>query len=358
TINIYQNNTDQSECPFQSDDLTFSVIPLYIMTIAILGILLNIFVLMVFCLHKMSCTTAEIYLSNLAAADLLLVSFLPVYAFYRFDWTFGLAMCKLVSMSILMNTYSSIYFMVLIGIDRYLALVHPLFSEGIRRPKFAKLGCVVVWILGFLFSLPALIHRDLTAPINNTKSNCFMNFPSHNVQLTSDLSLSVLGFIIPIFIISFCTIKIIKSLKNRITEGVNAKKVDHKATTLVLAVLLAFLICWVPYHLVKILYFLKDAKLFTSCSVFKLLHICSQIFTYLAYFNSTLNPILYVLVGKNFQKKVKELFRQWDHKRTSTLSNTVSTKLPRSSKLSEKRVHVLSKLAWVFHGFLSPETCK
>ncbi|KAF7201616.1 B2 bradykinin receptor isoform X1 [Nothobranchius furzeri] len=336
-----QNNTNQIKCLLLPDDLSFSVIPPYIMIIAILGILLNIFVLMVFCLHKKSCTTAEIYLSNMAAADLLLVSFLPFYAFYvlkRFDWTFGLAMCKLVSMSILMNTYSSIYFMVLIGIDRYLALVHPLFSEGIRRPKFAKLGCVVVWILGFLFSLPALIHRDLTAPINNTKSNCFMNFPSHNVQLTSDLSLSVLGFIIPIFIISFCTIKIIKSLKNRITEGVNAKKVDHKATTLVLAVLLAFLICWVPYHLVKILYFLKDAKLFTSCSVFKLLHICSQIFTYLAYFNSTLNPILYVLVGKNFQKKVKELFRQWDHKRTSTLSNTVSTKLPRSNRSSHNIV--------------------
>nr|XP_013876381.1 PREDICTED: B2 bradykinin receptor-like [Austrofundulus limnaeus] len=80
---------------------------------------------MVFCLHKKACTTPEIYLSNMAAADLVLVSFLPFWAVFvsnHFHWTFGDAMCKIINMIIIMNSFCSIYFLVLVSIDRYLAL--------------------------------------------------------------------------------------------------------------------------------------------------------------------------------------------------------------------------------------------
>uniref|UniRef100_A0A3Q3ARW6 Bradykinin receptor B2 n=1 Tax=Kryptolebias marmoratus TaxID=37003 RepID=A0A3Q3ARW6_KRYMA len=307
----------------------------YILLISVLGIVLNVFVLMVFCLHKKSCNTAEIYLSNLAAADLLLVSFLPFWSVYvanRYNWIFGQAMCKIVSASILMNAYCSIYFLVLVSIDRYLALVHPMSYKKIRSPKYAKLGCLLVWILGFLFSLPALIYRKVTPPYNN-RTSCFLNYPNTTLQLTSDALISVFGFIIPIFIITFCTVKIIKTLRNRINEGMNTKKTDQKATTLILAVLLAFVICWVPYHLIKTLYLLRDAGILIGCNSIKILYICQQILTYLAYFNSVLNPILYVIVGKSFQKKVKELFQKGNHERTQTFRTTfTSTKVSRSVK--------------------------
>ncbi|KAF7201615.1 B2 bradykinin receptor [Nothobranchius furzeri] len=326
-----------SECVFTTNEWIFSVIPPYIMTVSILGILLNSFVLMVFSLHKKSCTMTEIHLSNLAAADLLLVSFLPFYAVYvfnHFNWTFGLAMCKFVNLSILMNTYCSIYFMVLVSIDRYLALVHPMFYERISEKKFAKLGCMVVWILGFIFGLPALIHRDLKPSYNQTF--CYLNFPSRTTQLISDTSISLFGFITPIFIISFCTFKIIKALRSGSKEIKSAEKMHQKMTTLVLAVLLAFLICWVPYHLLKLLYLLKDADMLTSCSVFNHLLICSQIFTYLAFFNSTLNPILYCLVGKTFQKKVKELFKLSNQKSNMAINDpSTSTKLYGSAQSEE-----------------------
>ncbi|XP_007578987.1 B2 bradykinin receptor-like [Poecilia formosa] len=309
-------NETQPNCSHESVDWSFTYVPAYILSISVLGIVFNIFVLMVFILHKKPCTVAEIYLSNLAAADLLLVSFLPfwaVSAWNKFEWIFGLAMCKMVNVSILMNVYCSIYFLVLVSIDRYLALVHPLSHEKMRRPKCAKISCGVVWILGLILSVPKFINRKLVSHKNIT--SCTEDDPK-----TTELMILVLGFFIPISIIFFCTVKILKALRNRFVEGVNAKKKDHKANTLVLVVLLAFLICWIPFHLREVPTWLHKAGILTLCTSKEIQHFCGQIFTYLAFFNSVLNPILYVIVGKNFRKKVKELFLQSNHKRSPTMT--------------------------------------
>ncbi|XP_047248853.1 B2 bradykinin receptor-like [Girardinichthys multiradiatus] len=326
------DKTNIHNCSYESVNWTYTLVPVYVMSISVLGIALNIFVLMVFILHKKPCTVAEIYLTNLAAADLVLVSFLPfwaVSAWNKHKWIFGRALCKMVNVGILMNVYCSIYFLVLVSIDRYLALVHPLSHETMRRPKFAKIGCVLVWILGFLLSIPKLINRELAPDGNVTK--CIEN--DTNMYLVNELMISVFAFFIPILIITFSTLKILKTLTSRFWIDGNLKQTDHKATILVLAVLLAFLICWVPFHLLKIPALLSHVGILTGCSSKTILYICGQIFTYLGFFNSVLNPILYVIVGKNFQKKFKEVFGQWDQKRTSTISfNSASTKLSRSIK--------------------------
>ncbi|GLD73629.1 B2 bradykinin receptor-like isoform X1 [Lates japonicus] len=285
---------------------------------------------MVFCLHKKACTVAEIYLSNLAAADLVLVSCLPFWAVSaakKFNWPFGGSLCKLVNISITMNVCCSIYFLVLVSIDRYMALVHPLSHERLRRPKFAKLGCLLVWALGLLLSVPTLIYREVKYFPDINTTVCYLNYPNTTVQLLCEGTLSTLSFIIPISIISFCTFKIIQALNNRLMDGSNSQKKEQKATTLVLAVLVAFLICWVPFHLVKIIEWLIRAEVLRRCKLGTVIEICKQIFTYLAFFNSVLNPILYVIVGKNFRRKVKELFKQWSRKRTATLSPHLHTHL-------------------------------
>ncbi|XP_070776648.1 B2 bradykinin receptor-like [Enoplosus armatus] len=328
SINVDQNNTNIIRCPEKEPQWVYIVVPVYILLISVLGIVFNMFVLMVFCLHKKACTVAEIYLSNLAAADLVLVSCLPFWAVNikrGFDWPFGLFLCKVVNVGIKMNAYCSIYFLVLVSIDRYVALVHTMSYGRMRRPKYAKLGCVVVWGLCLLLSVPTLIYRKLKHRGKITEchsSYSATEFLMYNVMLT------IFSFIIPIAIISFCTIKIIQAVNNRLMERLNSQKMEHKATTLVLAVLLAFLICWVPYHLTRMVYMLKDVKVLTGCRLIEILNICRQIFTYFAFFNSVLNPILYVIVGKNFRKKVKELFKQWSINRTTfTITSTRSTLL-------------------------------
>ncbi|KAM9341558.1 B2 bradykinin receptor-like [Symphorus nematophorus] len=319
TAAIYgaQNNTNANNCSsVETANWIINVVPVYLLFITGLGIVFNVFVLMVFCLHKKPCTVAEIYLSNLAAADLFLMFTLPVWAVTitsNFNWIFGRFLCKVISLIIRMNACCSIYFLVLVSIDRYLALVHPMSQSRMRRPKFAKLGCVLVWGLGFLLGIPMLIYKEVKYECNVT--SCYNNINGTGIMLHEG-NMILFSFIIPIPFISFCTVKIIQALKNRSIEGVSSQKMEHKATTLVLVVLLAFLICWVPFHVVRIV-----EVLWRVCGLgvdADLLNTWSQITNNLAYFNSVLNPILYVVVGKNFQKKVKEFFKQLKGGVTST----------------------------------------
>nr|XP_023011364.1 B2 bradykinin receptor-like [Maylandia zebra] len=314
-----QSNTSENHCIVDNNSLIFTLVPPYILVISVLGIIFNVFVLMVFCLHKKACTVAEIYLSNLAGADLALVCFLPFWAEYTrkgFDWPFSESLCKVTSAVIYMNAFCSIYFLVLVSIDRYVALVHPLSHERIRRPFYAKLGCLFVWGLGLVFALPVFIYRKLEFKPQSNLTQCSLDLPQ-NQYMASEVITIIFSFIIPIIIISFCTVRIFQSLNNRLMEGLNSKKMEQKATTLILAVLLAFLICWVPFHVTKILDVLQNTGIL-KCHI--TLTIVQQISTYFAFFNSVLNPILYVIAGNNFRRRTKELSKQWNNKTTETFS--------------------------------------
>ncbi|XP_055361827.1 B2 bradykinin receptor-like [Betta splendens] len=305
----HQNQANATGCPIgKTEDWVYTALEANILVISALGIGLNLFVLSVFCCHRKRCTVAELYLSNLAAADLLLMSFLPFWAVSagnRFAWAFGGALCRVVNLSIVMNVYCSIYFLVLVSMDRYWALVKPLSSEKMRSAKFAKLGCVLVWGGGLLLSVPTIIYRETTTYPHLNQTYCSF---SSEVQLGFEVMLSAFSFIIPLPIISFCTWKILQALNKRLRRASKPQQKEHKATRLILAVLLAFLLCWVPFHLVRIIELLYRLKVLKECTLRAALGVCRQVFMNLAYFNSVLNPILYVIMGGNFRKKARELF--------------------------------------------------
>lgn len=330
--NTSENITNSTECPdHEGWEWLDASQPVYIMLITVLGIVLNVFVLMVFFFHKKPCTVAEIYLSNLAAADLVLMCCLPFWAVNvsnGYNWPFGRALCKMVNMGIKLNMFGSIYFIVLVSIDRYIALVHPMSHGRMRRPKYAKLACFLMWCLGFILSIPTIIYREVQYFSEYDVNACFLDYPNDTVWLNLDGMLVIFGFIIPISIISFCTIKIIRALKTQAVERFSAEKTEQRATTLILAVLLAFLICWVPFHIVTVVDLLLKIGSLRLCSLSAALEICNQIFTYLGLFNSALNPLLYVIVGKNFRKKARELFKQWNIKRIGTFESSSSQLFP------------------------------
>ncbi|KAM9341557.1 B2 bradykinin receptor-like [Symphorus nematophorus] len=212
-----------------------------------------------------------------------------------------------------------IYFLVLVSIDRYLALVHTMSQSRMRRPKFAKLGCVLVWGLGLLLGIPMLIYREVVHQCNVTA--CYLDITDTEMLLYEG-KMVLFCLIIPIPIISFCTVKIIQALNNRLMERESSQKMEHKATTLVLAVLLAFLVCWVPFLLMRMVELLMRAGVLSAdITTFEVLDTWFPVTNNLALFSSVLNPIIYVPVGKNFQKRVKELFKQLKGERTSAMTS-------------------------------------
>ncbi|KAM4013084.1 B2 bradykinin receptor-like isoform 1-T4 [Anomaloglossus baeobatrachus] len=293
-------------------DWLFTYQPIYMWFIFVVGFILNLFAILVFILHKSRCTVAEIYLGNMAAADLIFVSGLPFWAIYianRYYWPFGSFMCVAVNGLIQLNLYSSIYFLMMVSIDRYLALVKTMSVGRMRRPWWAKVNCVIIWMFAFVLSLPSVIFRKVQffEPLNTTA--CLIFPPFENWKIFTNMILNILGFLVPLFVIAFCTFHIISVLRNNAMQHFKEVNNEKKATWLVLAVLLVFIVCWLPFHISTFINTLERFNVFSSCEVESVNHIFNQISTYIGFSNSCINPIMYIMVGNHFRQKAIEVYR-------------------------------------------------
>uniref|UniRef100_A0A3B4AMF8 B2 bradykinin receptor n=1 Tax=Periophthalmus magnuspinnatus TaxID=409849 RepID=A0A3B4AMF8_9GOBI len=318
-----------------------AVLHIYIFIISALGIFLNIFVLLVFSLHKKPCTVAEIYLSNLAAADLILVSCLPFWAiniYNNYQWPFGSFMCKVVNLGIKMNNLCSIYFLVLVSIDRYIALVHAMSYGRMRRPKYAKIGCLIVWIFGLILESPVLIFRKVEYIPDYDVTACIIDYPSVEFSQFCDIMLTIISFLIPICIIAYCTLRIIQALSNKSMDRFHTERVERKAAFLVLIVLAVFIVCWLPYQVFIFLDTLDHYNLLTGCEWDDVLDIGEQLATYIGYSNCSLNPFLYVIVGKQFKQRAKDVLRfvlckRWERGRSGYSNSNVTSRQCETTKI-------------------------
>ncbi|XP_044127759.1 B2 bradykinin receptor-like [Bufo gargarizans] len=312
---VPDHTTEKLETCFlpENAEWVFAYQPIYMWFIFALGFVENLFVILVFVLHKSRCTVAEIYLGNMAAADLIFISGLPFWAIYitnKLYWPFGGFMCVAVNSLIQLNNHSSIYFLMMVSIDRYLALVKTMSFGRMRSPWCAKVNCSIIWIFAIGVSLPKVVFRKVIfVPALNTTA-CIIVPPAVGWHVANNLITNIVGFVIPVAVIAFCTFQIIGALRNNTMQQFKEINNEKKATWLVLSVLLVFIICWLPFHVFTFIDTLDILQVFEGCAAALAIEIGNQISSYIAYSNSCINPLLYVMVGNHFRKKAKEVYWQ------------------------------------------------
>ncbi|KAM5129196.1 B2 bradykinin receptor-like [Mantella aurantiaca] len=315
SLTMFENSTESSKDHCMSIENFRWLIdyqPFYMWFIFVLGFIENAFVISVFLLHKSRSTVSEIYLGNMAAADLVFVSGLPFWAIYiskGFYWQFGDFLCIAVNSVILLNLFASIYFLMMVSIDRYLALVKTMSVGRMRRPWWAKVICAIIWTFSVVVSLPKIVFRKVIFVPEFNKTVCMLQFPSETWIVVNNIILNVVGFLIPVIVIGFCSFHIVSTLKNNTMKKFNEIKNEKRATWLILSVLLVFIFCWLPFQISTFIDILDQYKVFPGCSVRRPNEIFNQISTYIGFSNSCINPLLYVIVGNNFRKKAKEVYR-------------------------------------------------
>lgn len=274
-------------------------------------------------------TINSVWLQNLAIADFVFVVFLPFsidYVLRNFNWIFGWNMCKLNSFVCTMNMYASVLFLTVLSLDRYISLVHLRWCQNFRSVRWAWGMCSLIWIVSMLLSSPSLIFRETVQ--YHDKVVCFNNFHDESgytavVRHTSMVLLrTIVGFLLP-----FATISITAILLSRKMKQCSNVRISSFSRT-VTAVVLAFFFCWAPFHIFS----LMELTIHYSHYLHPILIVGFPLATSLAFFNSCINPILYVLVSKNVREILKRscmnIAKQSLRELNHNLSATESVSIP------------------------------
>jgi bradykinin receptor B2 len=252
---------------------------------------------------------------------------------------------------IYMNLYSSICFLMLVSIDRYLALVKTMSVGRMRRVRWAKLYSLVIWGCTLLLSSPMLVFRTMKE-YNEEGYNvtvCLIAYPTLTWQVFTNVLLNLVGFLLPLSVITFCTVQIMQVLRNNEMQKFKEIQTERKATVLVLAVLLLFVVCWLPFQISTFLDTLLHLNVLSGCWHQHIIDVITQISSFVAYSNSCLNPLVYVMVGKRFRKKSWELYRGVCRGKGGCVAEPVQTENSmgtlRTSISVERQIHKLQDWA-------------
>ncbi|XP_078059017.1 G-protein coupled receptor 55-like [Mustelus asterias] len=289
--NVCEFNTSEEEETMQ--------LVIYIPTF-ILGLPFNLLALLMFCCKIKRWTESTIYMSNLALADILLLFSLPFKMLEQDGgWPFDTAFCSFVESLYFVNMYASIFIITSISIDRYLAIIHPLKARVFRSPRNTMIICLIIWAFVWLGSIPIYGFHDSTDSANFTII-CFHKFSDKSWNPGLIAFVELLGFVIPMAIMVFCSVRIIRKLLQRQSDTPGNCQICIRIITANLAI---FICSFVPTHIGIFLQFLVRQDIIGRdyCSTRRSISLFVQGAMCLANVNCCLDAICYYFVAKEFR---------------------------------------------------------
>ncbi|XP_034741902.1 trace amine-associated receptor 4-like [Etheostoma cragini] len=283
----------------------FEIILSYITlsSITLITTTLNLLVIISIAHFKQLHSPSNLLLLSLAVSDFF-VGLLMFFQIILIDgcWFLGDIMCTLYYVLDYIISSASVGTMVLISVDRYVAICDPMHYSTKVTEKRVQVCVCLCWICSIVFQM-LLLSDNLTQPgrYNSCSGECVV--VSSYIAGFVDL---VVSFIIPVtviivlyvkvFVVAMSQARAMRSHTAPVTlQGsvkVTAKKSEMKAARTLGVVVVVFLICLCPYFCVA----LTDNLLNPSSDAFVM---C------LYYFNACLNPLIYAFFYPWFRKCLK-----------------------------------------------------
>ncbi|KAK1167329.1 hypothetical protein AOXY_G12055 [Acipenser oxyrinchus oxyrinchus] len=287
-----------NNCELQ-DGILSVVLPVSYSVICILGLLSNSVALWVFTLnYKSTKTSIIVYMRNLAIADFLLVLCLPLRIYYQ-NHPGPFLFCQIVGAFFYINMYASILFLGLISLDRFLKIIKPVQLYRIHKVSCSVTATWAVWLFLILGMLPFFFEKRKPGSCDG---KCF-HF-KNKTTVSGTLNLLVVGmfFLLLLLFFSFYS-KIAMKLKSMsIGKAQQSRKTAVIMKTFV--VLAIFILCFLPYHIVRIPYVLSQLDIIQEQSYKQTLHIANELVLCLSALNSCLDPVIYFFLSIKFRKTV------------------------------------------------------
>ncbi|KAJ8394378.1 hypothetical protein AAFF_G00045890 [Aldrovandia affinis] len=304
------NSSVSNVCRSDSiDDFRNQVYSTVYSIITVFGLVGNGFALLVLIrtFHKRS--AFHIYMLNLAVADLLCVSTLPLRVFYyvnKGQWTLGDFLCRVSSYALYVNLYCSVFFMTAMSCTRFVAIVFPVQNLKLVNERKARIICVCIWVFVCSSSSPFLLSGEHMDKETN-KTKCFeppKRLRGLNKLMMLNYFSLVVGFIVPFLVILVCYAGIIRTLLRGSTSMKKQKANRTKAIRMIVIVMLAFLVSFMPYHIQRTVHLHLLSRGDVSCEDQAYMQKSVVVTLCLAAANSCFDPLLYFFSGENFRSRL------------------------------------------------------
>ncbi|XP_029936819.1 trace amine-associated receptor 13c-like [Myripristis murdjan] len=274
-------------------------------SISLLTVALNLLVIISISHYRQLHTPTNLLLLSLAVSDFLVGLLLPgQILFFRGCWLLGDFMCGFFFCVAFINTSASIGNMVLISVDRYMAICDPLCYPTKVTLRRIKICVCLCWTCSAFYN--SVILKDFVRQpgrYNSCYGECVVviNYITGAVDL-------ILTFIGPITVIIVLYMRVFvvavsqaRAMRSHIVSVTlqpsgtgTAKKSELKAARTLGVVVAVFLLCFCPYYYPALTG--QDTENSSSSSAF---------LVWLLYCNSSLNPVIYAFFYPWFRKSIK-----------------------------------------------------
>ncbi|KAM5236258.1 fMet-Leu-Phe receptor-like [Ctenodactylus gundi] len=259
---------------------------------------------------RMTRTVTTISYLNLAVADVSFTATLPFLAAQQAmggQWLLGWFLCKSIYTIVDINLFGSVFLIALIALDRCICVRHPFWAQNHRTVSLARKVLVVPWACAILLTLPIIICRT-TKTDQLGRTTCTFDFAPWAKDAKEWRAITVtmlvvrgairfiIGFSLPMSTVAVCYGLIATKMHK---QGMLKSSRPLRVLSFVVA---AFFLCWCPFHVVALIYTIRVEEVLKGMPPD--LHIAVTVTSALAFFNSCLNPILYVFMGRNFRERL------------------------------------------------------
>ena len=274
--------------------------------------------------------TYNIYLVNLAVADLVIaVISMTIYLTYTLrknTWVYGYDFCKVYSVLDYTACCVTVVLMNVISYDRLMLLKQGAMYYMNQTKKKAIVKIVICWMFGFLLYGPAIIGWDIwTGESVYEPGDCDVQFAHNKIYTTTT---AVLEFFIPLFTLGLLNTLVIVEIRrlrhNKVhvqvkptvktivaqsqsiataAENIDASdttgkskqrstKKAHKAARALAILVITFFVTWAPYTITTVV------MSFCECENIPMY----ETFTWILWFKSAFNPFLYAFSSIRFRE--------------------------------------------------------
>ncbi|CAH1798840.1 unnamed protein product [Owenia fusiformis] len=307
------------EVHYISDMPEATAVPIVFGIFFIIGLIGNGTVILIVALNKNMRNVPNIYITNLALGDFLLIAFSVPFSsvLYTFTgWHFGEAVCKLNVFVQSLSLGVSVFTLTALSTDRFIAIVYPMAKHTGNPMLRTIVFAVFIWMASIILAIPDAVTSFVIeapySPPNATQPMMLCRFYPEALgeayPKAHTMVRFIVYFVVPMLIITpmyvIMAVILMTSMTSTRTAGqsssvsnqhVRQTKERFKVAMLVLSFIGIFFFCWLPRHIYLIWFHFDESEYNMAWHTFKIIGFC------LMFMNSCVNPLALYLLSKQFR---------------------------------------------------------